>query len=84
MSTTIRITSATKARIDALAQHTGRQIQAVVDVAIADLERATFFDDVDRRFGELRSDPALWSQLIAERAELDRSLADWTQSDDAP
>jgi predicted DNA-binding protein len=81
MSTTIRVSSETKARIDALAARTGRQIQSVVEDAIAREERRAFFDSADKRFAELRSDPVEWASVEAERAELDGALADWTRSD---
>ena len=84
MSTTIRVSSETKARIDALVASSGMQIQAVVDRAIADFERTCFFDALDRRLMELKSDPVQWEELQNEHRELDGSLADWIQRDDAP
>jgi predicted transcriptional regulator len=78
------VSSETKARIDALAESTGRQIQSVVEQAIADFERTSFFDAVDRRLAELQQDPVQWQEMKAEREELDGALADWIRRDDAP
>jgi predicted transcriptional regulator len=83
VSTTIRVSATTKARIDALAATSGRQIQAIVDDAIAEFERSMFFDAVDRRLLALRGEPAEWEALQAERRELDGSLADWARRDAA-
>jgi predicted DNA-binding protein len=83
-STTIRISAATKARIDALAASTGRQIQVIVDDAVAELERVSFFDAVDERLAQLRRDPVEWDALQTERKELDGSLADWARRDAGP
>jgi predicted DNA-binding protein len=77
------VSSETKARIDALAESTGRQIQSVVEQAIADFERTCFFDAVDRRLAELQQDPVQWQEMKAEREELDGTLADWIRRDDA-
>jgi predicted transcriptional regulator len=81
VSTTIRISDSTKARIDSLAAQSGLQIQALVDVAIAQYERAAFFDEMNRRFSELRADEPAWKHLQAERVELDGALADWAKTD---
>lgn len=83
MSTTIRMSARTKARIDALAATSGRQIQAIVDDAITEFERSSFFDAVDRQLLALRREPAEWDALEAERRELDGSLGDWARRDDA-
>jgi predicted transcriptional regulator len=84
MSTTIRVSSDTKARIDALAASSGIQIQAVVDQAVAELERTRFFEAFNRRSAELRANPDEWREIQAERAELDGALADWIRHDEAP
>lgn len=81
MSTTIRISDATKARIDSLAAQSGLQIQALVDRAIAQYERAAFFDEMNKAFAELRQDESAWAEFEAERAELDGALADWAKTD---
>lgn len=76
MSTTIRISDETKARIDQLTGLTGLQIQTLVDRALAEFERALFFGETNRRFAELRGDTAAWQALTAERDELSGTLAD--------
>jgi hypothetical protein len=81
VSTTIRISDSTKARIDSLAAQSGLQIQALVDRAIAQYERTAFFDEMNKRFSELRADEPAWKDLQAERVELDGALADWAKTD---
>lgn len=82
MSTTIRIADETKVRIDRLAAESGLQIQALVDRAIAEYERATFFHRLNTRASELREDPREWRGLSEERDELAGALADWIVRDD--
>ena len=76
MSTTIRVSDATKARIDHLAEVTGLQIQRIVDRAVADLERTLFFDQTNRRFAELRGSAIEWDEIEQERKALSASLRD--------
>lgn len=82
MSTTIRIADETKARIDRLAAESGLQIQLLVDRAVSEYERTTFFHQLNARFGELRGDEQTWRALSEERDELAGALADWIARDD--
>ena len=83
MSTTIRVSDATKARIDSLAAQSGLQIQTLVERAVAQYERAAFFDQMNKRFAEIRGDDAGWADLVSERDQLDGALADWARADEA-
>lgn len=76
MSTTIRISDETKARIDKLAADTGRRLTDVVEQAVDTLERRVFFDAVNRRYAELRADPESWAEIEAERALEENALRD--------
>ena len=76
MSTTVRVSDKTKARLAALSSATGRPMTDVIEDAIDALERRIFFQDLNRRFGELREDEAQWSEIQAERRAWDPSLPD--------
>ena len=67
MTTTIRVSEETRDRLAALAESTGRPMTRVLDEAVDALERRVFFDQLNRRFGELRQDPESWEEIEAER-----------------
>jgi hypothetical protein len=68
MSTTIRVSEQTRDRFAKLADVTGRPMTQLLDEAADALERRVFFDRFSARYEELRSDPAAWSEIDAERA----------------
>jgi predicted transcriptional regulator len=76
MSTTIRVSDTTKARLAALARGSGRPMTEVIDDAVEALERKVFLTRLNKRFGELRDDPAAWAGIERERALEERSLSD--------
>jgi predicted transcriptional regulator len=76
MSTTIRVSEATRERILALARATGRPMTEVLAEAVEALERRIFFDAFNRRYEELRADPESWEAIQAERAGEGRSASD--------
>jgi predicted transcriptional regulator len=76
VSTTIRVSDQTRGRIASLAAETGRQMGQVVEDAVEALERKVFFDRLNERFRELRSDPAAWAAMQAERAVEEATLGD--------
>lgn len=51
-------------------------MNAVVDQALDALERRRFFDDLTRRYTELRQDERAWSDIEGERAAEAGSLHD--------
>ncbi len=67
MTTTIRVSKKTRDRLAALAESTGRPMTRVLDEAVEALERRVFFDQLNRRFEELRQDPRSWEEIEAER-----------------
>lgn len=67
MSTTIRVSEETRDRLASLAATTGRPMTRVLDDAVEALERNVFFDRFNRRYEELRDDPAAWSDIEQER-----------------
>jgi predicted transcriptional regulator len=76
MSTTIRVSEATRDRFARLAAATGRPMTELVDQAVDALERRLFFERLSARYQELRDDPAAWAEIEAERAADSPSLVD--------
>ena len=67
MSTTIRVSEATRDRFARLAHSTGRPMTQLLDEAVDALERRLFFGQFSARYEELRDDPSLWRDVMAER-----------------
>lgn len=76
MSTTIRVSEATRDRLAALARAAHRPMSEVVDSALDALERRVFFEQVNTRYRELRGDPARWAEIEAERAVEEAPIRD--------
>ncbi len=76
MSTTIRVSEATRDRLAAIASSTGQPMTKVVDEAVDALERRRFFTDLDARYEQLRNDAAGWADVERERALEEGSLGD--------
>jgi predicted transcriptional regulator len=76
VSTTIRVSDATRDRLAAMAREVDRPMTEVVDEALDALERRRFFDDFKRRYQELRNDEEAWGQIEAERRAEAGALAD--------
>ncbi|MEJ7765062.1 MAG: hypothetical protein WKF86_06165 [Acidimicrobiales bacterium] len=76
MSTTIRVSRTTRDRIAALADTSGRPMNAVVEDALDALERRRFFAAFNSRYRELREDEKDWNDVQAERATEAGSLGD--------
>ncbi|MFN8040383.1 MAG: hypothetical protein U0Q07_14320 [Acidimicrobiales bacterium] len=68
MSTTIRVSEATRDRFSRLAAATGRPMTQLLDEAADALERRVFFDQLAVGFDDLRSDPDRWAEVVTERA----------------
>lgn len=68
MSTTIRVSEATRDRFSRLAEATGRPMTQLLDEAAEALERRLFFDQLAIGFDDLRSDPDRWAEVVTERA----------------
>jgi len=76
MSTTIRVSEPTRDRFARLAQATGRPMSQLVDEAADALERRVFFDQLAAGYEALRADPAVWSEIEAERTVESAALRD--------
>ncbi len=76
MSTTMRVSEATRQRFARLADSTGRPMTQLVDEAVDALERRLFFDLLSARYDELRSDTRAWDEIQAERDAESQVLGD--------
>ena len=81
MSTTtesqnIRISSHSKATLRQLANREGKPMQAVLDEAIEQYRRDTFFRELNEDYSRLQADPEAWKQELGERQEWDTALMD--------
>ena len=76
MSTTIRVAEATKRRVRALADITGKQMRAVVEEAVAEYERKVFWEQTNARYAELKRDREEWTRVEAEREGESGALRD--------
>jgi predicted transcriptional regulator len=76
MSTTIRVSEATRDRFARLAMTTGRPMTQLLDDAADALERRVFFERLASRYEELRNDPEMWTALEEERAAESGSVGD--------
>ena len=62
--------------LGSLANATGRPMTRILDDAVEALERKMFFDTFNRRYQELRDDPAAWSEIQQERRAEEGALGD--------
>ncbi len=79
MSTTIRVSEATRDRFARLAESTGRPMRQLLDEAVDALERTLYLDRLVARFDELRDDPDAWREIEEERAIEAGALRDESQ-----
>lgn len=76
MSTTVRVSEATRDRFARLAVATGRPMTQLVDEAADALERRFFFARLSEGFDDLRGRAEDWAEVEAERAVEQGSIAD--------
>jgi hypothetical protein len=75
-STTVRVTQHTHEVLRELAAARGESLQQVLEDAVERYRRERFFADVHAAYARLRADQAAWEEELAERAELEGTLAD--------
>lgn len=63
MTTTVRVSDETHARLAALSAATGRRMQAIVDDAIAAYEVSEFWAAFADGYDEIADDPSRWAEL---------------------
>ena len=59
-----------------IAESMGASMQAVVEIAIDDLKRKQFFEEMDNAYSALRADEAAWKEELNERALWESTLQD--------
>ncbi len=87
-STTVRLSDNAVKNLRELAAESGETMQAVLDKAIEEYRRKRFFEEADRAYAVLQSDPEAWAEELKFRAEWDATLMDgldpeevWTEED---
>ena len=68
----------TRERFAKLADATGRPMTQLLDDAADALERRLFYEQLSRRYAELRNDPVAWADIEAERFTESGALRDWS------
>ena len=68
----------TRERFAKLADATGRPMTQLLDDAADALERRLFYEQLSRRYAELRNDPVAWADIEAERSTESGALRDWS------
>ncbi|HZC72695.1 MAG TPA: hypothetical protein VE442_18500 [Jatrophihabitans sp.] len=76
MTTTVRVSDETHARLAALSAATGKRMQTIVEAAVAAYERDQFWAAFDAGYDALASDSEQWAGLLAERESESRSMTD--------
>ena len=66
----------TRERFAKLADATGRSMTQLLDDAADALERRLFYEELSRRYAELRNDPVAWADIEAERSTESAALRD--------
>jgi predicted transcriptional regulator len=75
-SSTVRVSEATRATLRELASQTGLSMQEVLDRAVDEYRRRSFFEALNRAFTALRNDPQAWAEELEERKAWEGTLAD--------
>ena len=75
-STTVRVSEHTHEQLRKLAASTGEPLQKVLERAVENYRRQQFYAEFNAAFERLRADPVAWEEELAERAELEGTLAD--------
>ncbi len=76
MSTTVRVSDETHARLVALADETGQRIHTLVENAVATYEATVFWEAFHAEYDRLAGDPDRWSEIQAERTGEASALPD--------
>ena len=76
MTTTVRVSDQTRARVAALAAATGHKMTQVLDDAIAEYERKVFWDGFDASWASIERDAATDAEVQRERENEAGALRD--------
>jgi hypothetical protein len=80
LESSIAISPIAHANLIQLAEMVGEPVQAVLDKAIEEYRRQIFLIQTNQAFADLKNDPELWQEELAERALWDVTLADGVES----
>ena len=75
-TTTIRVSSETRALLQDLARQAGTSMQQVLEEALVEYRRRQFFETLNAAYAEAQSDPAAHAVEEAEIADWDATLLD--------
>jgi predicted transcriptional regulator len=75
-STTVRVDTDTRNRINALAQAAGISSSELLARALAAYEERTFWSAFEAAAADLRADPEAWAKEQDERAAWDQAVGD--------
>jgi hypothetical protein len=75
-SRSVRVSQRTQVLLEELAAATGEPLPKVLDRAVESYRREQFFAELDAAYARLKADPVAWEEELAERAELEGTLAD--------
>lgn len=73
---TVRVTPGTHTKLKELSELTGEPMTVVLERAVDAYSRERFFDECDRAYARLKSDPKAWAEELAERELWDAVLGD--------
>ena len=76
MSANVRIQPESYAKLRQLASEQGVTMPEVLAEAIDELFRKRFFDDCNRAYAKLKSDPIAWEEELKERKAWESTLGD--------
>jgi predicted transcriptional regulator len=76
MTTTVRVSDETHARLTALSDTTGQRLQAIVDEAVRQYEATEFWRAFAAGYDELASDGDRWTEAQTERDAEGSALVD--------
>ena len=76
VSTTVRVSDATRQKLRELAASTGQSMQGIVDQAVEEYRRRRFLERVNVAFAALRGNPEAWQAEVEERRQIDGTLGD--------
>jgi predicted transcriptional regulator len=75
-SRSVRVSQRTHELLLELAAATGKPLQKVLERAVETYRREQLFAELDAAYARLKADPVAWEEELAERAELEGTLAD--------
>lgn len=73
---TTRITDNTKNILKALSLKTGKSMIDILEKSVEIYKRKIFFEECNKAYAELKSNPIAWKEELEERRLSDNTLAD--------